>query len=112
MPRTSSHQPLPAQVEEILTQLGGAIRAARHRRRWPQALLAEKAAIAIVTLQRAERGHPGVSLATYATILWALNLAHLLAPLADPASDRDGLAMSAGRLGERIYPRRDLADDF
>ncbi len=99
-------------VRDDLRKLGGAIRAARLRRRWTQALLAEKAGIAIMTLRSAEQGHPGITLATYLTILWALNLGHLVAPLADPASDRDGLAMSAGRLGERVYPRRELDDDF
>lgn len=103
---------MPHMVGDILSQLGGAIRAARLRRRWTQALLAEKAGIAIMTLRSAERGAPGGTLATYVTILWAMNLSHLLTPLADPASDVDGQAMAAGRLGERVYPRRELDDDF
>lgn len=112
MPRVPFREPLPGAVRHDLIRLGGAIRAARLRRRWSQALLAEKAGIAIMTLRNAEGGRPGVTLATYVSLLWALNLEHLLAPLADPASDRDGLAMAAGRTGERVYPRRELDDDF
>ena len=65
-----------------------------------------------MTLRNAERGHPGVTLATYVAILWALNLDRLLESITDPAADREGLAMAAARSDERAYPRRELDDAF
>jgi transcriptional regulator with XRE-family HTH domain len=112
MPRAPTRQPLPEAVLDQIQRLGAAIRAARLRRRWSQALLAEKAGVAQMTLRNAEQGRPGVTFATYATLLWALNLDHLLEPLTDPAADRDGLALETARLGERVRTRRDLDDDF
>mgnify|MGYP002713198893 CR=1 FL=1 len=92
--------------------MGEALRTARLRRRWSQALLAEKAGIAPMTLQKLEKGHPGVSLGVYATVLWALGLEDLLAPLADPMNDPVGIVLSAARLGTRVRPKREVDDDF
>ncbi len=65
-----------------------------------------------MTLQSLEKGHPGVSLGVYITVLWALGLEDLLAPLTDSTGDRVGVALSAALLGTRVRPKRELDDDF
>ena len=112
MSTKTNRRPLPATVRSRLHDMGGALRLARLRRRWSQALMAQKAGVAIMTLRNAEQGHTGVALATYARLLWALNLDALLDPLVDPAADRSGLAMEASRLGKRVRTRQELDDDF
>lgn len=110
-PRSVS-QPIPAAARDTLRGLGQGIRTARLRRRWSQALLAEKAGIAGMTLRSLEQGKPGVGLGTYVTVLWALGLDELMDPLTDPLADPVGIALSAGRLGTRVRARRELDDDF
>lgn len=112
MPRTAFREPLPAAAEATLLRLGAVIRMARLRRGWPQARLARKAGVAIMTLRNVEQGRPGVTLGTFVTLLWALNLQHLLEPLLDPAADREGLALSAPRATARASTPRTLNDDF
>ena len=71
------------------------------------ALMAERAFISRVTLARAERGEPGVSLGIYATILFVLGMSPRLAELADAKVDRLGLMLDEERLPKRIrFPRR------
>lgn len=111
MPRQPSSD-LPPPVLDRLRQIGGAVRAARLRRRWSQRRLAEMADISVMTVRNAEAGRPGVTLATYTVLLWALNLDHLLDRLVDPAADREGLTLEAARRGVRVRARQDLDDDF
>jgi len=65
-----------------------------------------------MTLQSLEKGHPGVSLGVYVTVLWALGLEDLLAPLTDSMGDPVGIALSTARLGTRVRPKREMDDDF
>jgi hypothetical protein len=93
---------LPLPVKRALTKLGADIRDARRRRRIPTVVMAERAAIARATLQKAERGDPGVSMGTYATLLFVLGLTGRLADLADARFDATGLALEEERLPQRI----------
>ena len=57
-----------------LTALGERMRMARLRRRYPAKSVAKRAGIARATLYRVEAGDPGVSIATYASVLRVLGL--------------------------------------
>jgi transcriptional regulator with XRE-family HTH domain len=85
-----------------LRKLGQDVRDARRRRRIPVAILAERASISRMTLNRIEKGDAGVSLGNYAAVLFALGLIDRLAGLADAAQDTIGRELEEEHLPERI----------
>lgn len=97
---TSTKLPLP--VQRALRKLGGDIRDARLRRRIPTKIMAERASISRTTLNKVEKGEPGVSLGIYATVLFVLGLHDRLAELADIKTDAVGLELEAEKLPQRI----------
>ena len=97
-----SAHPLPLPVKRALAKLGDDIRSARLRRRIPTTMMAARAFITRTTLLKVERGDPGVSLGTYATVLFILGLTSRLADLADARSDDVGLQLEEERLPKRI----------
>ena len=99
----------PIPVARAIRKLGHDIRDARLRRRIPVAILAERASISRMTLSKVEKGDPGVSLGTYATVLFALGLAERLADVADPRHDAVGLELEEERLPKRIRLSRKSA---
>jgi hypothetical protein len=96
----SSRTPVP--VSRALRKLGHDIRDARRRRRIPVAILADRASISRTTLNKVEKGSPGVSLGTYATVLFVLGMVDRLADVADPRHDSVGLELEEERLPQRI----------
>src|SRR5260221_6394637 len=96
----SSRAPVP--VRRALRKLGHDLRDARRRRRIPVAILAQRASISRTTLTKVEKGDPGVSLGTYATVLFSLGMADRLADLADPKNDTVGLELEEEHLPKRI----------
>ncbi len=64
--------------------------------------MAERASISRTTLNKVEKGEPGVSLGTYATVLFILGMADRLADLADPRNDTVGLTLEEEHLPQRI----------
>lgn len=94
--------PLPLPVKRALAKLGDDIRSARLRRRIPTTVMAERAFITRTTLQKVERGDPGVSLGIYAVVLFILGLTPRLAELADARADERGLQLEEERLPQRI----------
>ena len=74
----------PAPEVRALRKLGHDIRDARRRRSIPVAILAEQASISRMTLNKVEKGDPGVSGGTYATILFALGMIDRFGDVADP----------------------------
>lgn len=98
--RTSVVLPLP--VRRALRTLGSDIRDARLRRRIPVAVAAERASISRVTLNKVEKGDPGVGLGIYATVLFVLGLIDRLGEVADARSDATGLQLEEERLPKRI----------
>lgn len=98
--QSASGAPIP--VRRALRKLGHDIRDARRRRRIPVAIMAERASISRMTLNKVEKGEPGVSMGTYATVLFVLGMAERLADLADPKNDTVGLALEEERLPQRI----------
>ncbi len=102
---TKSQAALPIPVRRALRKLGADIRDARRRRRIPTAIMAERAFIGRMTLNRVEKGDPGVSLGIYATVLFVLGMTDRLAELADPRHDAVGLSLEEERLPQRIRIR-------
>ena len=98
--QSSSRTPIP--VTRALRKLGHDIRDARRRRRIPVAIMAERASISRMTLNKVEKGDNGVSLGTYATILFVLGMVDRLADVADPRHDTVGLELEAEHLPKRI----------
>jgi transcriptional regulator with XRE-family HTH domain len=102
---------LPIPVRRALGTLGHDIRDARLRRRIPVAVAADRASISRVTLNKIEKGDPGVALGSYATVLFVLGLVDRLAELADVRHDATGLQLEEERLPRRIRtPRPKKAD--
>jgi len=101
--------PLPLPVRRALAKLGGDIKSARLRRRIPTTIMAERAFITRMTLQKVERGDPSVSLGIYAVVLFVLGLTDRLADLADARSDELGLQLEEERLPKRIRQSRKSA---
>ena len=102
--RTSPSLPLP--VKRALVKLGADIRSARLRRRISTAVMAERIAITRFTLQKLERGDPGVSMGSYATALFVLGMVVPLSDLADIRNDELGQQLDEERLPSRIYNRK------
>ena len=101
-----SHAALPIPVRRALRKLGTDIRDARRRRRIPTAVMAERSLISRMTLNKVEKGDPGVSLGTYATVLFVLGMTDRLAELADARHDAVGLGLEEERLPQRIRIHR------
>ncbi len=97
---------LPLPVARALRKLGHDVKDARRRRRIPMAIMAQRASIGRMTLSKVEKGEPGVSLGTYATVLFILGMAERLADVADPRHDSVGLMLEEERLPQRIRSRR------
>jgi len=102
MKEVQSTQVVPIPVARALRKLGHDIRDARRRRRIPVAILAERASISRMTLNRIEKGDPRASVGAYATVLFALGMADRLADVADPRHDSVGLELEEEHLPERI----------
>jgi DNA-binding XRE family transcriptional regulator len=99
---SQSPKALPLPVRTALRKLGGDIRDARLRRRIPTKIMAERASISRTTLNKVEKGDPGVSLGIYATVLFVLGLHERLAEIADAKADAVGLALEEERLPQRV----------
>jgi transcriptional regulator with XRE-family HTH domain len=93
---------LPIAVKRALVKLGKDIRDARLRRRITMQLMAERAFISRVTLNKVEKGDPAVSLGIYATVLFVLGLTPRLYDLADANYDNTGRMLEEENLPKRI----------
>lgn len=102
----ASNYSMPLPVRRTLRKLGHDIRDARLRRRLPAAVLAERASISRMTLNKLENGDSGVSIGIVATVLFVLGLNERLAELADIRHDEQGLALEEEQLPKRIRPKR------
>jgi hypothetical protein len=89
-----------------LRKLGHDIKDARRRRRIPMAIAAQRASISKPTLIKVERGDPGVSIGSYATVLFAMGMADRLSDLIDPKNDPVGLQLEEEHLPQRIRGAR------
>ena len=92
---------VPQPVQMRTHELGYRVRRARLRRGIAAAELAAKAGISRNTLGALEAGKPGVTLATFATVLWALGLDATLDPAANPDLDTHGKTLESSRAPKR-----------
>jgi hypothetical protein len=70
------------------------------------AVAAERASISRVTLNKIEKGDPGVALGIYATVLFVLGMVDWLSDLADVKHDTTGLQLEEELLPQRIRTPR------
>ncbi len=105
-------QALPFTVEDTLTRLGANLRTARIRRGLTIQTAADKIGVSRFVIMDAERGKPSTGIAVYLSLLWAYDLLDDLTGLADPASDRTGLALLRGNERQRVRQTERLDDDF
>lgn len=107
MASSHSNSSTPIPVRRALRKLGQDIRDARLRRRIPTEILAERASISRMTLYNVEQGEEGVSMGTYATILFSLGMIERISNLADAGEDILGRQLEEERLPKRIrLPRK------
>jgi transcriptional regulator with XRE-family HTH domain len=98
--------PIPA--NRALKKLGSDLADARKRRRIPVRLAAERAGISRITLSKIEKGDPGVSMGSYAKILFIYGMIERLNAIADSSHDLLGMHLEAENLPKRIrYSRKD-----
>ncbi|MDA1370419.1 MAG: helix-turn-helix domain-containing protein [Proteobacteria bacterium] len=99
------HQELPLPVQRLLRKLGRDLREARLRRRLSTTLMAARASISRTTLGKIEKGDAGVSLGSYATVMFVLGLADNFGEVADARNDAVGLELAEEQLPQRIRQR-------
>jgi len=97
---------LPIPARRALRNLGSNIRAARLRRRIPMSIIAERASISRATLDKIEKGEGGVSIGSYATVLFTLGLVERLGEIAALQNDPLGMRLEADVLPKRIRTAR------
>lgn len=93
---------LPIPVKRALSKLGQDIKDGRRRRRISTKIMADRAFISRTTLNKAERGDPGVAMGVYATLLFILGLIDRLKDLADLTHDQVGRILEEEFLPKRI----------
>ena len=102
----------PYLVEQALKHLGANLRSARLRRNLTIKGVAEKIGTGPRPVSDAERGKPSTSAAVYIALLWAYDLLEHMSDVADPAFDKEGLALSLSRKRSRAREKEALDSDF
>lgn len=92
---------LPISVRSGMKRLGEALRKARLRRRLKIVTVADRAGISRETLAKIQRGDPGVSMGSYAAVIFALGLGTDWMGLADISADTVGQALDEERIPSR-----------
>lgn len=112
MPKSSTaRQGLPFDVAQVITTLGKDIAVARKRRRIPLRAMAAKMMTSVDTVQRLEKGDPGVGIGILTTALWVLGLHRRLGDLVAPSSDSMGMQEEIRGLPRRIRAKKTPQDD-
>lgn len=93
---------LPLPVGRALRKLGNDVKNARKRRRISTKVMAERASISRTTLNKVEKGDPGVSVGIYVTVLFILGFLDRIEDLADVKNDIIGLDLEEELLPKRI----------
>ena len=102
----------PYAVEQALKRLGANLRTARLRRNLTIEDAADKIGTGPRAVSAAENGKPSTGAAVYIALLWAYDLLDQMQPVADPATDAEGLALSDSRERARSRKEGELDSDF
>src|SRR6266567_8130774 len=102
----------PYPVSQALTRLGANLRTARIRRRMTIADVADRIGTGPRAVMDAEKGKASTGIVVYASLLWAYDLLSPLEDIADPARDKEGLALEAVRRRKRVRKSAGLDNDF
>ena len=110
MPSMAKKPALTLSPETLVAtrQLGAALRAARIRRRLTQAQLASRTGTGVATIQRMERGEPGLSIGTLLETLAVLERSWLGELVQRVADDAPGRQMEQRRLPKRVVHREEF----
>lgn len=102
MKSTNRKSSMPLPLIRAQKKFGSNLRDARRRRRISVALMAERASISRMTLNKIENGEPSVSFGSYAMVLFVLGLTDRLSELLDIRHDTLGLDLLEEELPKRI----------
>jgi transcriptional regulator with XRE-family HTH domain len=102
----------PFPVEQALKRLGANLRTARLRRNLTIEEVAQKIGTGPKPVADAEKGKVSTGAAVYMALLWAYDLLTPMDAIADPVTDREGLARSAQRERARTKSTTELDSDF
>jgi transcriptional regulator with XRE-family HTH domain len=104
--------PFPVEILDQLKALGLRVRQARIRRKWRQEDLAARANLSVTAVKAIEQGEPTSGIGTYMRALWAMGLNRELDLVAEPAIDRDGMALQFSLQSKRVGVTRKVNNDF
>ena len=103
---------VPFDVERAIKRLGTNLRTARLRRNLTLEEVAEKLGAGRHVIARAEAGKVSTPVAVYIGLLWTYGLLDQISHLADPAGDKEGLALSIATQRSNARRAGDLNNDF
>lgn len=102
MPKSSAHIDfLPPQALQSLKTLGEGLALARLRRKESLRSWALRMGVAVRTVQRMEKGDPGVGVGIYALAIWLMGRAQALAEVSAPEHDMAALDLELQSLKKR-----------
>lgn len=102
----------PFAVEQAIKRLGDNLRTARLRRNLTIQDVAAKIGTGPRAIADAEKGKLATSVGTFAALLWAVGLLPQMEDVADPAKDKEGMALSLAKGRERARASGELDNDF
>lgn len=102
----------PYPVAQALKRLGANLRTARLRRNLTIEEVAEKIGTGPRPVSDAEKGKASTGTAVYMALLWTYDLLTPMEAIADPAADREGLALASSRERLRARDMTELDDEF
>lgn len=102
----------PYAVEQAIKRLGANLRTARLRRNLTIEDVAAKIGTGPRAVSDAEQGKITTGIAVYTALLWTYDLLGPMEALADPARDREGLALTNQRERARAENPEELDSDF
>jgi hypothetical protein len=102
MSKSSLHNDfLPPQAEQSLQTLGEGLALARLRRKESLRSWAQRMGVAVRTVQRMEKGDPGVGAGIYALAIWLMGRSQALAEVSAPEYDMSALTQEVRHLRKR-----------
>jgi transcriptional regulator with XRE-family HTH domain len=102
----------PYSVEQALKRLGENLRRARLRRNLTIEEVAGKIGTGPRAVMDAEKGKPSTGMVVYAALLWVFDLLGQLDQVADPSTDKEGLALEALKGRKRARKSAGLDNEF